>query len=750
MKANTTVGGVGSANTSTSVEPVAAHGAGNPDHTQPDTYWSLLSEPLRHVAGFLFARDRANLGRVSRCFRQILTERDGAELLLPQAAQVCTLSEMQRVLAALDSVHCTDAQRAKVMCALDRRIVAVAYSHRDAAWRAILQAGTRMADSKARSDVYVALARRALEFHDCRSLMVELDRLASELSPPHDIAVHVATMDTLLEIESKGYHWKGLAKWPFDLSSCLARAYLLPGVQRRDAIATIVVFHAMRSECSEQAWQEALTAVMQLNDPRVRAGGLIDVARPRHVLALWGCKRQVGLPWRQAVELAISFPAELAVETVESLMKKAKVGAPDQPALTAVLWAFRREPRFTPDQRSRIDPAIAPALPDGLRLQLWDDLLQRCHREGMSDVLHACLDGHFEAWMRDTDSDRRQRHWQGVLQSCETSAMRPEVTAALCALLARHLARLPDNYRPMAIKQLARRINTLPDIGQQYALFVDVLPFIPGNALSGPAKAPLAGVPPAVQARWLTYLLSAGHGSAQLVGRLLNALRTAGQPALLAAAIESTIKARRDSTIDDATFALFAAGLTELAAGIDLTYEPAVAEAMAGLAALAREQAEAYSDPRQAASIRRYVCSTDAAIRGMPPERRQALLLSLARRNETAFKSLILDLLPSLPPVYRAPVLWKWIACRPFGGDPWSDQRDVWNAVKAVPAEHQAALLWDCLSWFDTERRHPILPEERVEWATERNACAALIARLPEADRFKYRMTRSDDDVEDD
>lgn len=752
-----------------------------------EDFWWRLADPLRHIAGYLFTRDRASLMQVSRCLRRILEADTGTKLALAEAGQVWTMSRLLQVHDRLDRMRCSDAQRAEVLCALAPRIHHLCMDSHEAAWKIILEAAMALPNKSARAAVLVALAAIAAEFRDCRSRLARLDELANEMGAPHDIAVHVATMEALLWLEIRGWHWSYLDTWTFDLHSCLERAGLLPSVRRRDAIDIIVSFHLCRashhrsrggnpdklhhpsqpassadesskaqteSPC-EAARHDVLDAIERMADPQQRAWGLMALIKGLHLGALRWEDRGMGVAsWRRALTLFMSLPPEPALETMSALAHiRAGTTMPDGADIAQTVMAFWNDTRFSGDQRSRIGAVMVGALHADQRAQAWDDLLRRCQDEGINEVRRACLAAHVDAMMSGNDSEARLRNWSGVLQMCESSALQGELAASVYALLARYLPALPDDQRPVAAGRLGERLATLQPVSLRYDSMADVLGCLPEAVRDAIARLP---------ANCLVSLLGAGQGTPELVGRLLAAVQEEAPhgkgPALLTKAIDAAATAYVDGRLGGDTFVAFIDGLPAAMARMDLAYEPGLAAAMCRLAAMAAQHMAACPHPVHAQACRRFQAYAIASACAMPVEHRQALLMSVASgglpsqgyrtekasREQTAF---MLAVLPSMPSIYRATVLKTWMKSRSSSGDAWSVEREVWHAIREMPSCDQAALLVACCDLFhESDRGCNIEPQERDDWLAAKAEWRAAIARLPAVDAMQINEPVYDND----
>ena len=741
------------------VDATSAAGDGN-------VRWGELADPLRRIAGYLYARDCASLSQVSRGMRQMVAGVTHSALALSLAAQTCTMSRLQQVLDVLARHAGPDGQKAAVLAQLARRIHWLPYPRHEAAWTAVLEAGMALSNGGAAAAVLVALADIAPEFQDCRRRLARLDRLASDLGPPHDIAVHVASMSTLMHLEGQGYHWDRLANWPFDLRSCLARASKLAAQERHAANSLIVSFHCWRASSPDEAWQEGMDAIMQMSDPQDRAAALIPMVshdrKPDRRPLLYRTSTPVQC-FRQALRLAAGLPTQVAVDAVLGMQPACRAGtSAQQLEKVEAILSFGEDPRLNPDQRLRIRAAMLTGLPPEQRFVFWHELLQCCQREGLNAVRRDCLVRQCAAMVEVRDDAIRQRHWDGVLASCPPPGPHAELAALLCGVLAQHLPSLPVEVRPAASLRLFERIRMLQPKSLAYLPIADVLPHLPVDKRTAVANARWS-VPSEVAARWLTALLGAGHGTSAVVTRLVDALLAQSKDdalaALLVGAIEGAVSQWVQGGLDVASLALFMDGVAKATDGFALPCHDNLVAAMCALATVALQQDKAATAPHHGAIHRRCVDHVLRAVNGMPVERRQALLLRLVQGRESRLPgeghfaprrhtALIVKILPSMPPLYRVPVLLAWLKMLGFDTLPWADQREMWQAIKAIPPVDQAALLQNAASLFWRVERAgcEIEPEELPEWEDEKAQWRAALSRLPAIDALEVHEPVWDND----
>jgi hypothetical protein len=109
-------------------------------------------------------------------------------------------------------------------------------------------------------------------------------------------------------------------------------------------------------------------------------------------------------------------------------------------------------------------------------------------------------------------------------------------------------------------------------------------------------------------------------------------------------------------------------------------------------------------------------------------------MLAKAGRMAIYRTAFALDVIASMPAVYRVPILLAVIRSWPYEASAWSEQRPVWEAVSTLPAEDRAPLLLACEPWFGTSALRHEPPEARQQRAAARAEWLAAITGLPAID----------------
>lgn len=751
-----------------------------------DIPWGQLPGPLKHVAQYLPLRDRLALAQASRFMRDALGQR--SDTTLEWARQVSTLSGMAEILRRLETLSDVN-DRVAVLTALAARTDCFARAHRQKAWRQLLQQCDRLppaVQGRALAElariptvarISDALRGQSLQIgvDDCLSM---LDRRLAGLPPGGRAALTFALLSAREPVRPGKMYFKPPPRMPFDLPAHLALVPLLPADQHRPATQLAVSFHLLSPGTPAELWGSGFAAACAQGCAPAGAWTLVALMESRTIEGqrLLSAQQAPQQAWRLILAQAGRLNAGDAVNVAIALSRCLKAGwarGPFRSDGIEALWDFSHHQRFDVDQRGEMLAALAWGLSPQQWHQGWGELVERCTVDGVTPSRRARFRALLDATPRPPGSTPfSDLQWQSGMALIDAIAISsPATAAALYCMMAGRIAQLPTETRATAFHRLLDSIDSLPPAWRGQPLS-DLLAEFDTGTRAGTALPRLSAVAPLARARWLGPLLAAPPQMrpAALMQTLMDALNDAPSITDEAAAVLADVlrQARRGAMGRPSDVARLAAGLPALLVRIDLVAQPALALELAKLAIVAHECSMHSRDGIGSDDMRTYRDLTDfltGVVKRLPIESRQALLLQLKQGPSTREEGVadgqsstawILDVAASLPPLYRAEVLRRWaeadnmhhaargivpmmILEEPTDDLDWSRRREVWQAIRTLPAEYLAPLLDETTDWFQASVYDRARSgSERAEgFASAKAQWSEALQRLPVADQLE-------------
>lgn len=755
-----------------------------------DPRWSMLANPMKQIAGYLPLRDRVALSRASHAVRDALGQL--AATTLERARQVSTLSGLAAVLDRIDAMPDVN-DRVSVLTALARRTGCLARLHRRHAWRRVLQACDAL-PAAARATVLMQLCcvpsvvrvpqlvrNQGWGDGNVKDWLAMLDQRLNALPPAGRAALTFALLRVREPARGGRPDVEPPPRVPFDLAGHLALVPLLPAAQHREATQLAVDYYLRSPGMPLELWRNGFAAARGVGQPSISAWTLVALLASRTVEGprLLSALEAPQLAWQQAIEWARTLPAAQATSVGIGLAQCLRAGWAAEPFRSQGIAALRQlglDLRLDIEQRAEMLAPCGGWLAPRQWEALWQALLERCAAEGVTHARRRCL-----AALLETAAGVQQKPWglaawDTGLAAIETALMRNDsaaasLAAALCFIVANRWLALPPQQRSAALDRLLGCIDRLPPAWRGQ-LLSDLLASVNPQLHAGIVVPRLAALAPLERAGLLARLLQADPPArpSTTMQEFLDTLKAAGPLADEGCAVLAQVLRgiRERPALLHSDWLTLAADLPTWAGQIDLASRPMLAVEFARLAIVVGWQS--FREPpgsEQAGLFRTLAEMLTSAVRGLPMEARQTVLLDLGQGPSQQFNELdsmnastewILSIAESLPPAYRVDVLCRWVEADTFrnsvaavppltlqerqGAYGWKPRRAVWQAILRMPPEYLAPLLCATTDWFVggvSASPYWAPPEEDDLTAAEAQWRQAL-QRLPDADHMEAKF----------